>query len=78
MKKLFLGLLVAAFTLSIYSCRETTENTETNIEEVETDLERTGEDIEDGLEDAGNEIEQAGEEVGQEINEELNNTDDVQ
>ncbi|NJX17498.1 hypothetical protein HC176_18670, partial [Tamlana crocina] len=49
MKKLFLGLLLAAFTLTSYSCRETTEeNVENDIEEVDTDLEETGEDIEDG------------------------------
>lgn len=73
MKKLFLGLLVASFTLSIYSCRETT-----NTEEVETDIERTGDDIESGLEEAGDDIEQAGEEAGREINEEINETDDIQ
>ncbi len=57
MKKLFLGLLVAAFTLSTYSCRETTEeNIETDMEEVETDLEETGEEMEADLEEAGNEI----------------------
>lgn len=68
MKKLFLGLLVAAFTLSIYSCRETSEeNVENNVEEVETDLEEAGEEAESGLEEAGNEIEQ-----------EVNETDDVQ
>lgn len=79
MKKLFLGLLVAAFTLSIYSCRETTEeNVETNLEEVESDLEETGEDIESGLEDAGNEIEETAEQTEQEIEEEVNNTDDIQ
>ena len=79
MKKLFLGLLVAAFTLSIYSCRETTEeNVENNLEEVETDLEETGEDIESGLEEAGDEIEQAGEQTEQEIEEEINETDDIQ
>ena len=33
MKKLFLGLLVAAFTLTTYSCRETEENTEAEFEE---------------------------------------------
>ncbi len=67
MKKLFLGLLVASFTLSIYSCRETTEeNIENDFEEVGNDLEETGEDIESGLEETGNEIE---EEYEEEVNE---------
>lgn len=72
MKKLFLGLLVASFTLSIYSCRETTQ------ENMETDIERTGEDVESGLEEAGDEIEQTGEEVEREFEQEVNETDDVQ
>ena len=64
MKKLFLGLFVAAFTLSIYSCRETTE------ENVENDLEQAGEDVESGLEETGEELEQAGEDVEGEFEEE--------
>ncbi len=40
MKKLSLILLASVFTLSIYSCRETTEErTEDNLEEVETTTE---------------------------------------
>ena len=57
MKKLSLAILAAVFTLSVYSCRETTE-TETSVEEVESDLERTGEEIERAGEEAGQEIEQ--------------------
>lgn len=57
MKKISLVLLAAVFSLSIYSCRETTENTETNIEEVEADMEETGEEVETELEQAGEEIE---------------------
>jgi predicted small secreted protein len=73
MKKLFLGLLVAAFTLTTYSCRETTEeNMENDIEEVGNDLEETGEDMESDLEEAGDEIEQTGENVGEEIEQEVN------
>lgn len=56
MKKLFLSLLLATFTLSFYSCRETTE-TETNIEEVDADLEEVGEEIEAEVEEVGEEIE---------------------
>lgn len=40
MRKLFLGLALAALSLSLYSCRETTqENSDTTIEEVEADVE---------------------------------------
>lgn len=47
MKNIFLGLFVAAFTVSIYSCRQTTEeNTETTIEEVETEIDNTYEETE--------------------------------
>lgn len=59
MKKLFLGLLVASFTLSIYSCRETTEeNIENDMEEVETEFEETGEEIETEFEEEVNETEE--------------------
>jgi len=58
MKKLFLGLTLAAFTLSIYSCRETTEeNTETTIEEVEADVENTYDEAEAEVEEAAEEVE---------------------
>lgn len=57
MKKLFLGLLLATFTLSVYSCRETTE-TETTIEEVDADLEEAGEEIEESVEEVGEEIDE--------------------
>lgn len=73
MKKLSLLLLGAVFTLSIYSCRETTENHETNVDDVEAEVERAGEEIEGGAERAGEEIERAGEEVEREIEE----TDDM-
>ena len=72
MKKLFLGLLVAAFTLTTYSCRETTEeNVEAEFEEVETGEEDAGEEIEAGLEETGEEIDQAADEVDAEIDEEV-------
>lgn len=61
MKKIFLSILLAAFTLSIYSCRETTEDrTETTIEEADADrndamdanstidVEETGTDLQQG------------------------------
>ena len=58
MKKLFLGLLLTAFTLSTYSCRETPEDEEieSEIEEVESDLEETEEEV-------GNEFEETGDEL---------------
>ncbi len=73
MKKLFLGLFVAAFTLSTYSCRETTEeNVENDMEEVGNDLDNAGEEVEADLEETGDELEQAGENVGDEMEEEVN------
>lgn len=57
MKKLSLTLLAAVLTLSIYSCRETTENTETTVEEVESDLETTGDEVEAQVDETGAEIE---------------------
>lgn len=64
MKKLSLILLASVFTLSIYSCRETTE------EKTEDSLEEVGNDIENTSEDAYNEAET-------EVNEEIQGTDDV-
>lgn len=70
MKKLALFLLASVFTLSIYSCRETTE------EKAEEAIEAAGEDIERNTERAAEEIERGAEEVEREIEEEVNNTDD--
>lgn len=64
MKKLSLILLASVFTLSIYSCRETTEErTEDTLEEVGNDIETTTEDAYDNTET--------------EINEEIEGTDDL-
>jgi hypothetical protein len=71
MKKLSLLLLAAVFSLSIYSCRETTE------EKTEDAVEAMGDDMEDAAEEAGNEIEAAAEGVETEMEEEVNGTDDV-
>ena len=47
MKKLSLLLLAAVFSLSIYSCRETTEEkTEDAIEEIGNDTEEAVEEVE--------------------------------
>lgn len=83
MKKLFLGLLATVFTLSIYSCRETTEEkTEDAVEAIGEDMEAAGEEAEAEMEEVGEEIEQAGEEaeaeIKEEIDEEIHETDDAQ
>lgn len=65
MKKLFLLFAVATMSLSIYSCRETTE------ENAENDMEEIGNDIEQSAEEAGNDIENAAEEAGNEMEEEI-------
>lgn len=64
MKKLSLILLASVFTLSIYSCRETTEEkTEDAFEEVGNDIETTTEDAYDNAET--------------EVQEEIDGTDDL-
>jgi hypothetical protein len=64
MKKLSLLLLAAVFSLSIYSCRETTE------ERTEDSLEEVGNEVENTTEEAYDEAET-------EVNEEIEGTDDV-
>lgn len=64
MKKLSLILLASVFTLSIYSCRETTEEkTEDAFEEVGNDIETTTEETYDNIET--------------EVQEEIDGTDDL-
>lgn len=81
MKKLFVLFAVATMSLSIYSCRETTE------EKTEDAVEAMGEDVENAAEEAGNEMEEAGQDVEnaaenaenemeEEVQEEVNETDD--
>lgn len=72
MKKLSLLLLAAVFSLSIYSCRETTE------EKTEDAVEEIGNDIENSAEEAGDEIEEAADNVEAEIDAEIDGTDDMQ
>lgn len=83
MKKVSLLLLASVFSLSIYSCRETTEErTEDSVEEFGTDVEESteefGEDVEESVDEFGNEIDQTGEEIENEIDQEVDATDDVQ
>ncbi|MDT0677058.1 hypothetical protein [Autumnicola musiva] len=70
MKKLFLLFAVATMSLSIYSCRETTQ------EDAENDVEEIGNEIEESAEEAGNNIENAAEDAGNEVEDEMENTDD--
>ncbi len=71
MKKLFLMLMIATMSTSVYSCRETTQ------EKTEDALESIGEDIETNAKKAGEKIEAGAEKVAKEIDEEVHNTDDV-
>lgn len=71
MKKLILSIFVAALSLSIYSCRETTE------EKAEEAVEAAGEDIEHNTRKAGEEIEEGAEEIEREIDEEIHEDDEI-
>ena len=71
MKKVFLLFAVATMTLSLYSCRETTE------EKTEDAVEEIGNDIEESAEEAGAEIESAAEGAETEMEEEIEGTDDM-
>jgi len=71
MKKSIIFILAAFFTLSIYSCRETTQ------EKTEEAAEAIGEDIKAGAEEAGEKIEEGAEKVEEEIDEEIHETDDM-
>ena len=68
MKKSIL-FLVAIFALSIYSCRETTE------EKTEDAVEAIGEDIEDNVNKAGEKVKDGAEKVEREIDEEIHEDD---
>lgn len=60
MKKLSLLLLAAVFSLSIYSCRETTEEkTEDAVEEIGNDIEEATEESVEAVEEAGEDVEEA-------------------
>ncbi|MCM8569006.1 hypothetical protein NE848_06425 [Gramella jeungdoensis] len=75
MKKSVILILAMIFSLSIYSCRETTQ------EKTEEAAKAIGEDIEAGAEEAGEKIKKGAEkvekEVKEEIDEEIHETDDV-
>lgn len=69
MKNLLLSIFFIAFSLSLYSCRETTQ------EKSEEAVEAIGEEIEEGTEEVGDEIEEGAREIEQEIDEEFQDDD---
>ncbi|MGA8854427.1 MAG: hypothetical protein WB492_09650 [Christiangramia sp.] len=71
MKKSVILILAAIFSLSIYSCRETTQD------KTEEAAEAIGEDIEAGAKEAGEKIKKGAEKVEEEIDEEIHETDDM-
>ena len=71
MKKSLILVMAAIFSLSIYSCRETTQ------EKTEEAAKAIGEDIEAGAKEAGEKIKKGAEKVEEEIDEEIHETDDL-
>lgn len=71
MKKSVILIMAAIFSLSIASCRETTQD------KTEEAAKAIGEDIEAGAKEAGEKIKKGAEKVEQEIDEEIHETDDV-
>lgn len=70
MKKVMLMCLVAGMTISVYSCRETTQ------EKTEDAVEAIGKDIEENTKKAGEKIEEGAKKVKEEVQEEIDNTDE--
>ncbi|MBT8295361.1 MAG: hypothetical protein KJO51_03015 [Gramella sp.] len=71
MKKTVILLMAAIFSISIYSCRETTQ------EKTEEAARAIGEDLEAGAKEAGEKIKKGAKKVEEEIHEEIHETDDV-
>ncbi len=69
--KLMLPCLLVVMAISVYSCRETTQ------EKTEDAVEAIGEDIENNTKEAGRKIEEGAKKVKKEVQEEIDNTDDV-
>jgi len=65
MKKLFLLLMIAGITTSLYSCRETTQ------EKSQEAVEAIGEDIETNVKKAGEKIEEGAKKVKEEVQEKV-------
>ena len=71
MKKVLLSTIMVLFlSLTFTSCRDTKEKTEDTIEEA---MDNAG----DAIDEAGDAVEDAANEAGQEIEEEVDGTDDV-
>ncbi|TRO64070.1 hypothetical protein [Christiangramia sabulilitoris] len=71
MRKLLILCMSAILSMSIYSCRETTQ------EKTEEAAKAIGEDIESGAREAGEKIKKGAEKLEKEIDEEIHQTDDV-
>lgn len=67
MKRILLNVFMIAITVSVYSCRETTQ------EKTEEAVEAMGEDIENAAEEAGDAIQEGADE----LNDEIQGNDDV-
>ena len=78
MTKLVLLFAVATMSLSIYSCRETTEEkTEDAVESMGEDMENAADEAGDEMEEAGQDVENAAENAENEMEEEVEGTDDM-
>ena len=71
MKKVFTTFAALALIVSVSSCRETTGD------KAEDAIESAAQDAENNVKKAGDAVENAADKAGQEINEEINGTDDV-
>lgn len=71
MKKSFLMLVLGLVSFTLFSCRETTQ------QKTQDAVEAIGEDIEDNTKEAGRKIEEGAKKVKEEVQEEIDNTDDV-
>lgn len=67
MKRILLSVFMIALTVSVYSCRETTQ------EKTDEAVEAMGEDIENAAEEAGDAIQEGADE----LNDEIQGNDDV-
>lgn len=71
MKRVMFLCLLAGMTISLHSCRESTQ------QKTEDAVESIGEDIETNTKKAGEKIEEGAKKVKEEVQEEIHNTDDV-
>lgn len=64
-------MMLAGFTTTIQSCRETTQ------QKTQDAVEAIGEDIEDNTKKAGRKIKEGAQKVQKDVQEEIDNTDDL-